>query len=256
MRIHVLGCSGAELPNNNLTGFLIDRTLLLDAGTIGEALPKSEQWKIRNILLSHPHLDHIKAIPFFVDNIVSNDREQQVTLYSDPKVIGALRRNLFNGMIWPDFTKIPSADNGILKLVEIPTEKPLEVDGYEVTAFKVNHTTPAIGYLIRNGKGKSLLYTGDTGPTEVIWRADINGPIDGLIVEVSFHNGLTERALQSGHLTPELLGQELAKIGNLPERIFITHSKPGQKDRIQEELDGLGLDNIEMLEDGQILILK
>lgn len=255
MRIHVLGCSGAELPHHNMTGFLVDRSLLLDAGTIGKALPKSEQWKIRHILLSHPHMDHIKAIPFFVDNIVSNNRDQQVALYSHPRIIRALKKNIFNGMIWPDFTKIPSADNGILKLVEIPTEKTIDIDGYEITAYRVNHTTPAIGYLVTDRKGRNLVYTGDTGPTEIIWQAVRGKTVHGLIVEVSFHNGLTDMALLSGHLTPELLGEELKKMDTAPERIFITHSKPGQKDRIQEELDDLGLDNIEVLEDGQILML-
>jgi len=256
MRIQVLGCSGAELPNNNMTGFLVDRMLLLDAGTIGEALPKSDQWKIRYILLTHPHLDHIKAIPFFVDNIVSNDRDQYVTLYSKPRVIHALHKNLFNGLIWPDFTKIPSRKNSVLRLTEIPPEMPFDVDSYKVTAFKVSHTAPAIGYLVEDADGIRLLYTGDTGPTKTIWQACDNDPIHGLIIEVSFHNGLTDKALELGHLTPELLGEELKKMKNMPERIFITHSKPGQKDKIKEELDDLGLDNIEILEDGQILILK
>lgn len=256
MRIHVLGCSGAELPNHNMTGFLVDHDLLLDAGTIGEALPKSEQWKIRHILLSHPHLDHVKAIPFFVDNIVSNDRDQNVTLYSGPKVIQALRSNLFNGLIWPDFTRIPSEGNGILTMEEIPDGGPFTFNGYRVTAYKVNHTTPALGYLIENRNGKRLIYTGDTGPTDAIWEACDEGPVHGLIVEVSFHNGLTDKAIELGHLTPELLGEELRKVKIMPERIFITHSKPGQKERIQEELDQLGLDNIEVLEDGQILMLK
>lgn len=256
MRIQVLGCSGAELPNKNMTGFLIDGDLLLDAGTIGEALPKSAQWKIRNILVTHPHLDHIKAVPFFLDNIVTAERDQHVTLYSDPRVIKALKEHLFNGLIWPDFTKIPSVENRMLTLKEIPSGKPFEVDNYEVTAFKVHHTTPAVGYLLKNSEGKKLLYTGDTGPTKAIWRALDNGSVHGLIVEVSFHNGLTDRAIISGHLTPELLGEELAKVGALPERIFITHSKPGHKDIIAEELAELGMDNIELLEDGQILVLK
>lgn len=256
MRIHVLGCSGAELPNKNMTGFLIDRNLLLDGGTIGEALPKSSQWQIRNILVTHPHLDHIKAIPFFLDNIFTADRDQRVNLYSDPKIIRILKDHLFNGLIWPDFTKIPSAENSLLALREIPLGRPVEVDGYRVVAFRVHHTTPAIGYLIENGEGKRLLYTGDTGPTGSLWNASRNGAVNGLIIEVSFHNGFTDRAIASGHLTPTLLGRELEKVDPLPERIFITHSKPGHKDIIAEELAELGLDNIELLEDGQILVLK
>jgi len=32
MKLHVLGCSAVELPNSRLSSFLIDDTLLLDAG--------------------------------------------------------------------------------------------------------------------------------------------------------------------------------------------------------------------------------
>ena len=179
-----------------------------------------------------------------------------MTLHSESRIIEALQDNLFNGLIWPDFTRIPSRESGILTMQDIPLESPIEIDGYTVTAYRVNHTTPAIGYLVEDQMGRRLLYTGDTGPTEDIWKATANGRLDGLIVEVSFHNGLTDHALLSGHLTPELLGGELAKMDQIPERIFITHSKPGQKEMIQRELDDLGLDNIEVLEDGQILVLK
>ena len=70
MRLQVLGCAGAELPGHNMPGFFIDHTVLLDAGTIGLALDFQDQNAIEDIFITHAHLDHIKAIPFFADNLV------------------------------------------------------------------------------------------------------------------------------------------------------------------------------------------
>ncbi|NIO82544.1 MAG: 3',5'-cyclic-nucleotide phosphodiesterase, partial [Candidatus Aminicenantes bacterium] len=50
MKIQVLGCSAVELPKSNLTSFLVDKKILLDAGTIGSSLDESEQWKIKHVL--------------------------------------------------------------------------------------------------------------------------------------------------------------------------------------------------------------
>ena len=80
MRVQVLGCAGAELPKHNMPGFLIDRTVLLDAGTIGLALDFQDQKVIENIFITHAHLDHIKAIPFFADNLVTREAGHTVSI--------------------------------------------------------------------------------------------------------------------------------------------------------------------------------
>ena len=61
MRLNVLGSSGAEFPGKKAPGFLVDDGLLLDAGTIGAVLNEDEQWAIKEIMLTHAHLDHILA---------------------------------------------------------------------------------------------------------------------------------------------------------------------------------------------------
>jgi phosphoribosyl 1,2-cyclic phosphodiesterase len=70
MRIKVLGASGSEVPGHNCPAFLVDGTFLLDAGTIVLSLTIREQTGIRQILFTHAHFDHIKGIPFLVDNLV------------------------------------------------------------------------------------------------------------------------------------------------------------------------------------------
>jgi ribonuclease BN (tRNA processing enzyme) len=252
MKIHVLGCSAVELPNSKLPGFLIDEKILLDAGTIRSVLDKNQQWKIKHILLTHAHLDHIKDLPFFADIISTGNKKHHVTVMSILKVIHALKSNLFNDVVWPDFTKIPSAENPIIRFKRIDTEKTVRVDGYKITAHRVNHTVPAVGYVIEDKRGKKLLYTGDTGPNETIWNSLNRTHLHGIIIEVSLPNRFKNMALQTGHLTPGLLKLELEKMIRLPDTIYISHYKPAYKKKVQEELKNLNINNIKILKDGEI----
>jgi len=253
MKIQILGCSAIELLNSRLPGFLIDNKILLDAGTIGTILDKNQQCKIKHILLTHAHLDHIKNLPFFADNISTGNNKHHVTVMSIPKVIRALKNNIFNDIVWPDFTKIPTAENPNIRLKSIDTEKTIIVDGYKITAYKVNHTVPSVGYVIEDKRGRKLLYTGDTGPNETIWNSLSSTRLHGIIIEVSLPNRYKNMALKTGHLTPGLLKLELEKMISLPDNIYISHNKPAYKKSVQEELKNLNIDNMKILKDGEIL---
>jgi mRNA degradation ribonuclease J1/J2 len=147
MRVQVLGCAGAELPGHNMPGFLIDRTLLLDAGTIGFALDFQDQKAIEDIFITHAHLDHIKAIPFFADNLVVREAGNTVSIYSDQEVIDIIKQHLFNGLVWPDFSLIPSPDKPTIRYVPMETETTVQLNKHRVTVYPVNHQTPSVGYL-------------------------------------------------------------------------------------------------------------
>ncbi len=247
MKLRVLGSAGAELPEFRPPAFLLDEQLLLDAGTIGSVLSEEEQWKIHTIFLTHSHLDHIRCIPALADNIIIREQRHAVSVMGSAEVIAALRNHLFNDIIWPDFTRIPSARNPVLKFKAITPYQEYSVNGYRVTSIPVNHTVPTVGYLVKLG-GKSLVYTGDTGPTEEIWRYCSGA--DALIVEVSFPDSMKELALLTKHLTTSMLVEELAKIDVLPKRILITHPKPQYYDRILKEVEALTIAGVELLHDG------
>jgi ribonuclease BN (tRNA processing enzyme) len=250
LKIQVLGCSGAELPDSHLPGFMIDGRILLDAGTIGAALDIKQQGKIRYILITHAHLDHIKGIPFLADNIAADNKNHHITLVSKSQVIQALKHSLLNGIVWPDFAKIPTPANPVVRFKTIPVGKAFTIDGYSITAYRVSHSIPAVGYLVEDKRGRRLLYTGDTGPTETLWSMVNRTKIHGLIIEVSLPNKFAPLALKTGHLTPKLLKTELEKMNSLPDRIFISHYKPHYKERIKREVEKLGIRNITILRDG------
>jgi len=249
MLLKVLGSAGAEFPGFHPPAFLIDGTMLLDAGTIGSQLTESEQWKIKNILITHSHLDHIRGIPFLADNIIIKNKRHSVTVFGTKETLLALRKNLLNDRIWPDFTKISAASDPVVKLKHIPFDRSFAVDHYTVRACRVTHTVPAVGYVIKGADGKMLLYTGDTGPTDKIWH--LSDRLNAAIVEVSFPNRMEGLARKTGHLTAKLLMAELKKIRNLPEKIFVTHPKPQYIHQIRKEVGNIRGMSIEMLEDGK-----
>jgi ribonuclease BN (tRNA processing enzyme) len=250
MRLKVLGSSGAEFPGYNPPAFLIDGVMLLDAGTIGSRLSESEQWDIRNILITHSHLDHIKGIPFLADNIIIKNMEHSFTIFGIKETLASLRENLLNDKIWPDFTKISAAIEPVIKLRDIYAGRTFSLDSYKITAYKVNHTVPAAGYIIRDHKGRGLLYTGDTGPTDKIWKA--SDRVNMAIVEVSFPNSMEELAIKTGHLTSGLLKVELNKIKEMPDRIYITHPKPQYINQIRKEIKLMKNGKIDMLKEGRV----
>jgi ribonuclease BN (tRNA processing enzyme) len=249
VKLRVLGCSGAEFPGHNPSAFLLDDCLLLDAGTIGAVLEEEEQWQLNDILITHPHLDHIRGIPALADNIIITGQSKNVNVISTNEVITAISTHLMNGMIWPDFTKIPSEAAPVISYTEIVPEREFFVGEFAVTACPVNHTVPAVGYRVSKG-GSTIVYTGDTGPTDRIW--ELADEISALLVEVSFPSEMEELALLTGHLTPKLLATELAKLPKLPPRILITHLKPQYYDRIMAELEALPIPGIELLCEGQV----
>lgn len=250
MKLRVLGSSGAELQGHDLPAFLLDGCLLLDAGTISTALNEAEQRKIECILITHAHLDHIRGIPFLADNISLRNNGHNVTVLGSSHSFYALKNSLLNNILWPDFTKIPNVRNPLLKLKAITPGRSFRACGYKIKACNVNHTIPALGFIVEDRKGKRLLYTGDTGPTEEIWKQA--GKIDCAIIEVSFPNSMKELAIKTGHLTPALLQKEIRKMESPPARILVTHLKPKYLKDIRKEISALGIKEIKILQGGEI----
>lgn len=255
MKIKVLGCSGAEFPGFGPPAFLLDDRILLDAGTITGSLDEVAQKKISHILITHAHLDHIRGIPTLADNMFLVNQKHSFTLMGIKKVLQLIKNNLFNNAVWPDFTVIPSPQKPLLKLKTVKTGKSFKINNYKIIAEKVNHSIAAAGYIIEDLKGKRLIYTGDTGPTASLWkRANakrVKAGISGLIIEVTFPNKMREAAIRTGHLTPNMLLNELKKLNQPPSRIFITHTKPQYLKIITKELNSLKFIQLTILENGE-----
>jgi ribonuclease BN (tRNA processing enzyme) len=250
MQIHVLGCYGGEALGVRMTCLLVEGSIALDAGSLAEALPVGDQVAVRSIVLTHSHMDHTAAIPFFVENVYSAQRHEAIEIYASGPTIYALRRHLFNNATWPDFTRIPNHLLPAVRFIELEDEVPVTIDGVTFTPIPVDHLVPTYGYLIEKG-GSSVLWSSDTGPTRRLWEIANRTPnLKAVCLETTFDNSLQQVADVSQHLTPQTLAMELTKLEkNVP--VYLHHLKPACIDQIQREVKQLRLSNLLFLEQGR-----
>ncbi len=250
MKVKVLGCSGSETIGHKPPGFLVNDTVMLDAGTITAALGLGAQTKITDILISHPHLDHVKGILFLADNVIGRIKKP-VNIRALPQVIDAIKKHLMNNTIWPDFTMIPDRKNPVLTYKPFRAGEKLNVAGLRIKPIPMNHPVPAVGFLVSDAKS-SLLYTADTGPSELLWQeARKARNLKAIIVDTSFPDKFEALADVSGHFTPMQLQRDLeyARVGNVP--IYIYHIKPAYQDKVIEDLRAMGRKNVKVLKEGK-----
>ncbi|MCE5300154.1 MAG: 3',5'-cyclic-nucleotide phosphodiesterase [Spirochaetia bacterium] len=252
MIIKTLGCHGGQLPGRNLTGFLVNGEMLIDGGTVAMNSGLSEQRRIRNILVSHAHLDHTNAIPFFAVNIVSNKTEG-VSIAGSAYTLDAIKNHLMNDIIWPDFTKIKNfGGKYVFSYKQLKLNKWEKVGAYRVMAVPVNHTIQCTGFLI--GKGNSyIMYSGDTKETEAIWAEakKLGKKLKAVFVDVAFPDRAGFLAESSCHLTPASFAGQLHKLGGLKPKVFVYHLKPEYLKEIRADMKKIKGYKITIMEDGK-----
>ena len=242
MLIEILGCDGGSVPNRRLPSFLINGHVLLEAGSVTNALPLGAQASIEHVLISHAHLDHTIGLALLIDNIQSTQTASghyaAVTAGSIAPVVDDLRIHCFNNRLWPDFTKLPTPEEPALRLQTLRDRESIEFGSLTVVPVPVHHSVPASGFIIHDGTS-GIVFSGDTGPTEEIWKVarEFKG-IHAIIVETAFPNRLENLATVSGHFTPALLQREMDKMPDAP--LWVYHIKPAHFEETAEELERLG----------------
>jgi len=163
--VEVLGCSGSiGIPGQGTTSFLIDSDILIDAGTGLCELDFARLEQIEHVFITHSHLDHICGLPFLIDT-VGVGRKSPLRVYATLPTIRALQQHIFNEEIWPDFSKIPTAENPVLEYVEIQPEEELVFGERRISTVEVDHTVPAVGVFLTTPTG-GWCFSGDTHQTD------------------------------------------------------------------------------------------
>ncbi len=248
MRLRVLGGDGGVAPGFQTTSFLLNQNILIDAGSAATALSLPDQRKIDSIFISHTHLDHVKDICFLADNVFTF-RKKPIELISTPAILEILRTHLFNNKIWPDFTKISNGRCPILAYR--PIETSLKLGSLEVHIYPVQHPVPAVGFIVRDKGKNSIVITGDTGPTELLWQEANKEPhLKAVLTEIAFPNRLQKVATVAGHFTPQMFEEEMAKVKkSVP--LLIYHLKPEYTKELKREIKALEIPKLKLLKTNQ-----
>jgi ribonuclease BN (tRNA processing enzyme) len=240
MKIRVLGCSGAIAAGSRTTAFLVDHDVLVDAGTGVGDLTLDELARIDHILVSHSHLDHVLSIGLLADSVLRRRAAQgrgPIEVHALPETLEALRRHIFNGIIWPDFTRLPSVEHPVLRLVPFHTGDRLVLNTKRFEVLSALHTVPAVGFALE-GRDGHWVFTGDTGPNPALWKRLATLPVAHLVIETAFGDDEHELARISHHLCPSELARELERLPGSVD-VHITHIKPGEVAAVMEEVGAI-----------------
>jgi len=236
MKIRILGAHMFESKDTHLSSILIDDILAVDAGGLASSLTFPEQEQVKYILLTHGHYDHIRDIPAFA----LKNQDRTTDIYATEHTLDILTTHFINGAVYPKFTEWPSPEHPALKLNTIEPYESVIIGEYTFLAVPVCHSMPAWGYQIMDNKGKSIFFSGDTGPgLHSCW--DHIAP-QTMIMDMGFSNKSAAIASKPGHLCPSLLGEELRdfhRIQGYFPRVIMTHLNPEVEDEVKEEAQQL-----------------
>lgn len=229
---------------------LIDRKIMLDAGSFGSVLSLKRQLAIDHFLISHAHCDHVKDLACFADLIIGR-RSKPVKVHASPGAMQVIRGDFFNNRMWPDFFSLPSPERPVLKEAVFKPGSQFSVANLRVRAVPVSHPVESMAFIVKGPSG-SFVYTGDTGPTEQLWKS-VNRLKDLklLMIECKFPNQMQIVAEAAGHLTPRTLVRELAKLRDDSVPVLLYHLKPDRIDEIAREIASLTDRRLKLMKLGQ-----
>jgi len=241
MEVKILGAHNIETRDTRLPCVLVDNIIAMDAGGLASSLTLTEQERIRAILLSHRHYDHVRDIPILC--LATFDTYTPLHVYGLEDTLGALHSYLLDGTIYPDFTMRPSKAHPKLLLTPVESQEEFALFGYRVRPMAVPHKTPAVGYHLTSPSGSAIFYSGDTsGPLTETWQSL---SMNLIIIEVTYPDQMLEAARENGHLTPLMLRNELLSLrtsqGFIPP-IVVVHMHPSFENDIRAQLQIVSTD--------------
>ncbi len=238
MKIKILGAHNTETLRTKHTCLLIDDVLAVDAGALTSHLSARGLMRLKAVLLTHSHYDHIRDIPALAINLYL--KSLSIDIYTHQTAWNNLTAHLLNDVIYPSYHNKP-VDRPTLRFHPLAHLTAIKISAYGILPVKVNHAIPTLGYQITSPEGKSIFYSGDTGGgLSEVWQ---NISPDVLLIEVTAPNRWEEKLKNNGHLTPHLLQKELAlfhKMKGYFPSTFAVHLNPGGEKEIREELEQAG----------------
>lgn len=224
----MLGCSGSGPgPTSPASGYLLevgDARLVLDlgSGTFGALQRHLDPWELDAVLFSHLHPDHCSDFA----SLVVHRRYHPSPPYDPatrplPVYAPGEAPDRFAAAYAPSVAERFATD-----LTDVLTFHPLSdggcatVAGATVRAARVDHPCDAFALRVEHG-GRSLVYSGDTGPCEAL--VELSRGVDVLLCEATWPHETPEwdEPPPGVHLSGRQAGEHAAAAG--AGRLLLTH---------------------------------
>ncbi len=217
MRLTVLGGCGAW-PAAGLacSGYLVEHDgfrLLIDPGyaTLPRLLTVADATEVDAVLVSHGHPDHCADLnPLLRARVLRDDPASALPVFAPAGALGPVLALDRPGML----------DDAIALREFTPGDR-LTVGPFGVRSWLLPHFMPNAGLRLE-ADGRSLAYTGDTGPSPLL--AELAVGADVYLAEATYPWQVppdSERYLSSGRLAGAVARE--AGVG----RLLLTHLQPG-----------------------------
>ena len=243
--------NGMASARQHLLTMIIDDCVAIDAGCLALSCTDLHREQIRDIVLTHTHLDHVAGLPLFLDDMFASLTEP-VRIHATAEMIGILERDLFNWAIYPRYSELSNDSGPVVVYREFERESTFDVRHLTIRSVPVNHKVSANGFVISDGK-TSIAITGDTAETDEIWAAcNEVSDLKAVLAECAFPDELKGLASVSDHLTPGRLKVELKKLKNRTYPVFAINIKPMYRELVVKQLGKANIPNFEILEVGKI----
>ncbi|MEZ5307566.1 MAG: 3',5'-cyclic-nucleotide phosphodiesterase [Pyrinomonadaceae bacterium] len=244
--------NGIVVNRQHLACFVLDGKIAIDAGSLSVAGSEEIRSKVRDVVLTHAHLDHIAGLPLFIDDLFPS-LSSPVRVHATAEVLDVLREHVFNWKVFPDFSEIQNEFGPVLEYREVEVFREFAVGEFQFTAIPVNHKVPSYGYLVRK-EGVAFAISGDTAETDDFWT-HLNGVsnLRAVLIECAFPDEMSHLAEVSHHLTPKRLNDELAKLLNEDCSIYIVNIKPFYRETTIGEIRRLRIPNLRIFDSGETI---
>ena len=253
MKLKILGCSGARSRESSPTCFLLDDTILIDAGSVVNKLDTESVSRLEHLVITHSHFDHIADFPLLLDTLYWT-MKKDFTIYSSEQTYDAMYSSVLNNKIWPDMIALSQSKEFKIRWVKFSNLEELKLGNFKITPVMVNHAVPTHGLVVEDNN-VALAFSADTHKTDQLWDiCKSKKNLRAVIAGVSFPDDMYEVAEISRHLTPQLFFDSVQRFDTDSIKYYITHIKPLFKSGVLSDLKKLSINGrINILKDGDLL---
>ena len=238
---------GRATSEQRLTCYVVDDRVAIDGGSLALGLSERQRQQVRDVIITHPHMDHVATLPIFIDDLFALLREP-VRVHTTREIAELLERDVFNWTVYPRFSGLKNEHGPVMEYVHFRPGEEFAVAHLRVKAVPVNHIVPTVGLVVSDGS-TTVAFSSDTTTTEEFWAVVNETPgVAAVFIGAAFPNSMRKLADVSGHLTPEGLAAELAKMTHKDLDVLAVHLKPTYRAALVEELAALGIPRLSVME--------
>ncbi|HYJ47456.1 MAG TPA: hypothetical protein VEV81_12660, partial [Pyrinomonadaceae bacterium] len=117
---------GRATQEQRLTSYLVDDRVAIDAGSLALALSDKQHSAVRDIIVTHPHMDHIASLPIYIDDLFGF-LESPIRIHATEEVINLLERDVFNWTVYPRFSELSNERGPVMVYVPFKVGVEFEV---------------------------------------------------------------------------------------------------------------------------------